>query len=126
MGVYIRGMEMPKDGVYWCEIGVAGDIATITIHGEDRKSFPLAPVPPHGDLINRDALGWISVKERYPFAEYGESDSVLTVDTLGSMRVAYFDGGNWCEPSGNCITNVRKFPITHWMPLPSPPEVEEK
>lgn len=49
MGVYIKGMEMPKDGVYWCEIGVAGDIATITIHGEERKSFPLVPVPePHG------------------------------------------------------------------------------
>ena len=45
MGVYID-MEMPKDGVYWCEIGVADDIAMITIHGEDRKSFPLVPVPP--------------------------------------------------------------------------------
>ena len=56
MGVYIKGMEMPKDGVYWCEIGVAGDIATITIHGEDRKSFHLVPVPPHGRLIDTDAV----------------------------------------------------------------------
>ena len=55
MGVYID-MEMPKDGVYWCEIGVAGDIATITIHGEERKSFPLFPVPAHGRLIDADAL----------------------------------------------------------------------
>ena len=39
MSILIKGMEMPKDGVYWCEIGVAGEIATITIHGEDRKSF---------------------------------------------------------------------------------------
>lgn len=53
MSVLIRGMEMPKDGVYWCEIGVADDIAMITIHGEDRKSFPLVPVPLHGDLIDR-------------------------------------------------------------------------
>ena len=53
----IKGMEMPKDGVYWCEIGVADDIAMITIHGEDRKSFHLIPIPePHGDLIDRDAL----------------------------------------------------------------------
>jgi len=53
MAILIEGMEMPKDGVYWCEIGVAGDIATITIHGEERKSFPLVPVPePHGDLID--------------------------------------------------------------------------
>lgn len=56
MSILIKGMEMPKDGAYWCEIGVAGDIATITIHVEDRKSFHLAPVPPHGDLIDRDAM----------------------------------------------------------------------
>ena len=57
MAILIKGMEMPKDGVYWCEIGVAGDIATITIHGEERKSFPLVPVPePHGRCIDADAL----------------------------------------------------------------------
>lgn len=56
MSVLIEGMEMPKDGVYWCEIGVAGDIATITIHGEDRKSFHLIELPDHGDLIDRDAI----------------------------------------------------------------------
>lgn len=54
--ILIRGMEMPKDGVYWCEIGVAGEIATITIHGEERKSFPLVSVPPHGRLIDGDEL----------------------------------------------------------------------
>ena len=56
MSVLIRDMEMPKDGVYWCEIGVAGEIATITIHGEDRKSFHLVPVQPHGRLIDADKL----------------------------------------------------------------------
>ena len=57
MSVYIKGMEMPKDGVYWCEIGVADDIAMITIHGEDRKSFSLVPVhEPHGRLGDLDKL----------------------------------------------------------------------
>ena len=56
MGVYIKGMEMPKDGVYWCEIGVADDIAMITIHGEDSNSFPLVPVPPHGRLGDLDEI----------------------------------------------------------------------
>ncbi len=56
MSVLIRGMEMPKDGVYWCEIGVADDIAMITIHGEDRKSFHLVPVPPHGRLADLDKI----------------------------------------------------------------------
>ena len=56
MSVLIKGMEMPKDGAYWCEIGVAGEIATITIHGEDRKWFPLVPIPSHGSLIDVDKL----------------------------------------------------------------------
>ena len=56
MGIYIKDIEMPKDGVYWCEIGVVDDIAMITIHGEERKSFPLIPIPPHGRLIDADEL----------------------------------------------------------------------
>lgn len=56
MSILIKGMEMPQDGVYWCEIGVAGEIATITFHGEDRKSFHLASIPPHGRLIDADAF----------------------------------------------------------------------
>lgn len=71
MSVYIKGMEMPKDGVYWCEIGVADDIAMITIHGEDRKSFSLVPVhEPHGrlgdldDIIKR-AKKWLDHPDEY-------------------------------------------------------------
>lgn len=56
MGILIKGIEMPKDGVYWCEIGVAGNIATITIHGEDRKSFHLIELPDHGDLKDVNAI----------------------------------------------------------------------
>ena len=56
MSILIKDMKMPKDGAYWCEINVAGKIATITIHGEDRKSFRLVPVPPHGRLIDVNAL----------------------------------------------------------------------
>ena len=53
--ILIRGMEMPKDGVYWCEISIAGDIAIITIHGENRKSFPISQLPEgHGALIDLD------------------------------------------------------------------------
>ena len=63
MSILIKGMEMPKDGVYWCEIGVVDDIATITIHGEDRKSFRLVPVPPHGRLIDADEA-FIDADER--------------------------------------------------------------
>ena len=80
--ILIKGMEMPKDGVYWCEIGVAGEIATITIHGEDRKSFPLVPVPPHGRLIDADALkaeGWELQMFRHD--EYGCSITCRSLDS---------------------------------------------
>ena len=61
---------------------------------------------------------WIPVTERLPEHAYGESTSVLTVDLYGVMRAAYFDGGNWCLPSGDALTTMRVAPITHWMPLP--------
>lgn len=68
---------------------------------------------------------WISVEERLPKHAYGEGDSVLTVSSLGSMRVLCFDGGNWCYPTGEALTTARKYPITHWMPLPEPPKGDE-
>ena len=68
---------------------------------------------------------WIPVTERLPEHEYGESTSVLTVDLYGVMRVTYFDGGNWCFPTGEALTTMRVAPITHWMPLPEPPKMDE-
>jgi len=65
---------------------------------------------------------WISVAERFPEHAFGEGDSVLTLSCLGTMRVLYFDGGNWCYPTGEAVNTARKFPITHWMPLPEPPK----
>lgn len=66
MGVYIKGMEMPKscyvcrfcDGTEETEIGVC---AYCCVDGGYREAyasndFPLVPVPPHGRLIDADAL----------------------------------------------------------------------
>ena len=65
--------------------------------------------------------GWINTKNQMPITKYGESDSVLTVDTLGEMRVLYFDGGNWCWPTGEALNTAQTFPVTHWMALPERP-----
>ena len=73
------------------------------------------------DALSLSKYEWVSCSHDMPYAEFGESSSVLTIDSFGLMRVAYFDGGNWCEPSGEAIRNTMKFPITHWMPLPDPP-----
>lgn len=72
----------------------------------------------HGVTVHE----WISVKDRLPYAEYGESDDVLTVDEHGIVDVLYFDGGCWCYPTGEVRYKWSK--ITHWMPLPEPPKGE--
>ena len=66
MGVYIKGMEMPKNCMeceftdsIWCS-KTGQRIHSTTL---DRlPSCPLIEVPKHGDLIDRDALmkdGWL-------------------------------------------------------------------
>lgn len=70
------------------------------------------------------AQRWIPVSKQHPFNEYGEGKSVLTVDTLGVMRVAEYVGGVWQTPDGEPITNTKAFPITHWRELPEPPKEE--
>lgn len=70
------------------------------------------------------AQRWIPVSKQHPFNEYGEGKSVLTVDTLGVMRIAEYVGGVWQTPDGEPITNTKAFPITHWRELPEPPEEE--
>ena len=64
-------------------------------------------------------MRWISTKQRLPYAEYGESNTVLCYTDLGLVKLLYFDGGNWCHPTGEVYILSR---VTHWMPLPEPPE----
>ena len=68
---------------------------------------------------------WISTAKQMPKAMYGESNCVLTISSLGTMRVLYFDGGNWCYPTGEALNTAHAYPITHWMLLPLPPEDEQ-
>ena len=52
----IKGMKMPKPGVYTCELGVLDyNTAVLTIYtpiNEPQKSYTLIPVQPHGRLID--------------------------------------------------------------------------
>ena len=68
---------------------------------------------------------WIPVSDRLPNAEYGESESVLCCTELGSMYVLYWNGGNWCVPTGEPHEWVNHKTGWHnkviaWMPLPKP------
>ena len=61
MGVYIKGMEMPTScancklfGEYGCSF--IGAVGYALSRGERSEDCPLVPVPPHGRLIDADAL----------------------------------------------------------------------
>ena len=64
MGVYIKGMEMPKNchecrlyegDIYYCS--AADKEIDILDSSEGKCKFcPLVPVPPHGRLIDTDAV----------------------------------------------------------------------
>ena len=58
--------------------------------------------------------------ETFTLEEYGESKDVLTINSMGVMRVMNFDGGNWCYPTMEPYASA--FKITHWMPLPELPK----
>ena len=68
---------------------------------------------------------WIPCSERMPDAEYGEGDSVLCCTELGLMYILYWNGGNWCVPTGEPHIWVNHKTGWHdrviaWMPLPEP------
>lgn len=75
---------------------------------------------------NSELFKWISVEDKMPHAEYGESDNVLAVDGHGIVEMLYFDGGCWRYPIGEPVFYENpSWRITHWMPLPEPPKVQE-
>jgi hypothetical protein len=64
----------------------------------------------------RAMLTWISVEDRLP----EKHTAVLVYTDMHGNHAASFDGEEWfCDYGGEWL-----FPnVTHWMPLPEPPEV---
>ena len=59
---------------------------------------------------------WISVKDRMP----EKGSSVLIYSKEGKRAEGtYMGGGRWMQYRWSCYVTV-----THWMPLPEPPEVK--
>lgn len=87
-------------------------------------------VRPHEEVFNRikaaiiarmqavpKAEGWVSVKDRMPEKK---CECLVAINSVGRVLRAldFWEGDGWaitCEEE-----------ITHWMPLPKPPEEEEK
>ena len=67
---------------------------------------------------------WISVKDRLPeYSNDGFADAVLVTDGF-VQHMAYFVGGEWRFAESGEIKEPMWYRITHWMPLPQPPEGE--
>ena len=56
MGVYIKGMEMPKDEAVALYIYPDGRAKLWRPQAKVGHEFEAVHIPPHGDLIERDAL----------------------------------------------------------------------
>jgi Lar family restriction alleviation protein len=69
------------------------------------------------DAWNRRASGWISVDYRLP----PEKMRVMVFDGDSVFCGRYFNG-NWRAQG---VPFPMNSAITHWMPLPAPPEVSE-
>lgn len=74
---------------------------------------------PSADVPDTNVGEWIPCSERLPFAECGESDVVLVTCESTLIRLLYFNGGNWCYPTGECYEHSIDKVIA-WMPLPEP------
>ena len=60
-GICIKGMEMPTSHPICVVIDATGQARRYDLNNDkyaDNKLFEAVPVPPHGDLIDRDALPW--------------------------------------------------------------------
>ena len=62
MSILIKGMEMPTDS--FIRIILYPNGQAVKANAVDYEEFEAIPVPPHGDLIDRDALikdGWLNL-----------------------------------------------------------------
>ena len=70
--------------------------------------------------------GWISAADRLPYAELDEylkeyneiPEFVVMIRGAVVPTALCFDGRSWHSHDGD------RYPVTHWMPMPNPPERE--
>lgn len=83
----------------------------------------LEKLPSVQQLIVSD---WISVDDKLPYAECGESPTVYCYcqDVVRGGRWAemlYYNGGVWCKPTGETFD----YKVLAWYPLPKKPYREK-
>lgn len=92
MSILIRGMEMPKDGELLCiDIHPDGKVC-INLDLSCEKVGTAIPVPPHGDLIERDALGIRGAEKDAYDALIVEKNQFFQEETTLEYLRGYSDG----------------------------------
>ena len=75
MGVYIKGMEMPRRGMV---VNIYGDGRVTNHFDEFGKTIGKAvPVPPHGRLIDADALHYSRIRIAHNDGTIGGYNAVV-------------------------------------------------
>ena len=92
MGVYIKGMKMPKDEPQLLWVYPNGKALTVQSDVDPWKELQAVPVPPHGRLIDADALEkdidkYIGGEEsRSRFHHWVQVQSVVIPGNKGEQR----------------------------------------
>lgn len=91
MGIYLPNMEMPKDCTecwfrktarheYLSDCQICPFTGETTPYTKRKDNCPLVPVPPHGDLIDRDVLRASireSIEECHKWADEVDKDTMM-------------------------------------------------
>ena len=85
MSVLIKGMEMPQKGEYECTIRVWAD-GTAMLYGNSKliDGGELVPVPPHGRLIDADAIR-ADIDEKRPGRSYEDAWTLTVIDAAPTI-----------------------------------------
>ena len=89
------------------------------------------------DMLEQDAPGWISVKDRLPepgeqvlLIAYGWSDTTVYIGCLKHMEpvTSWLTGITSAESEWHIQgwSYLKEPVVTHWMPLPCPPELPKE
>ncbi len=90
MGVYIRGMEMPTscDSCMFSRRSIHNIDWCVLTEKDLPCNCPLVPVPPHGDLIDRDELRGTLSAESYAISNSGFGEPIYGMSLYGILKVA--------------------------------------
>ena len=87
MGVYIKGMKMPTDHPLWIVVHSDGTVEVNEVSpsrpvGWQTLRNAAVSVPPHGRLIDADALKPYMLNEHYKYRRVYDADEIANAPTI--------------------------------------------